>query len=451
MSDDSQGGSGPPLLRPIPRRPFDLHLREPTPPEDETLYDPPLLNLESLNSRLLDPRERNGPNSSSDSTSISRANSALNMTGSTLMGIYSPSTYGRDRFSDMTPPTPWSTGAETPVQELVLDDYLRIHEIQKERAQPPEARRRRRRRRSSLHPIAKPQPISAAQRVFHFGSRGLLLFGLGMLYGMMVAHLRDRRQAQMTEDKDIDKLRAASDGGYYDRRYMAFWGVSGVAMGCLLPWFDGLWERAFGRDDDDDEAVEEEQQRGGAAGGENAEKDPGSCTDWALAIRGIGALVGIAFAIRKLPWDSTLQVSLTLALANPVLWFLLDRSMPGFLLSATVGIAGSAVLMGLQPDMVPTPTNPSGPAFTGYGWEQHSSLVINTTAGGSGSGSDLSHQQQKEFALFGGRLAVGQEAVATGIWMMSVLFCCCVCFGNIGRWLALNRGAAAKGRWAERR
>lgn len=275
---DSQGDSGPPLLRPIPRRPFDLHLREPTPPEDDALYDAPLLNLESLNSRLLDPREHNGPNASSESTTISRANSALNMTGSTLMGIYSPSTYGRDRFSDMTPPTPWSTGADTPVQELVLDNYLRIHEIQKERAQPPEARRRR----SSLHPILKPQPISTARRAFHFGTRGLLLFGLGMLYGMMVAHLRDRRQ---TEVEDI--LKAANSG--YDWRYMAFWGISGVAMGCLLPWVDGIWERAFGRDD---EAVGEY-----CAGGENTKKDSASCTDWALAIRGIGALVGIAFAI----------------------------------------------------------------------------------------------------------------------------------------------------------
>ncbi|KAI1773672.1 insulin-induced protein-domain-containing protein [Hypoxylon cercidicola] len=420
---DSQGDSGPPLLRPIPRRPFDLHLREPTPPEDDTLYDPPLLNLESLNSRLLDPRDNNGPNTPSESTSISRASSALNLTGSTLMGIYSPSTYGKDRFSDMTPPTPWNNGAETPVQELVLDDYLRIHEIQKERAQPSEARRRR----SSLHPILKPHPMSAAQRVFHFGSRGLLLFGLGMLYGMMVAHLRDKGRVQME-----DMIKTA-DGGY-DWRYMAFWGISGVAMGCLLPWFDGIWERAFGYDDESIEELSEAE--------ENAKKDPASCTDWALAVRGIGALVGIAFAIRKLPWDSTLQVSLTLALVNPVLWFLIDRSVPGFLLSAVVGIFGSAILMGLQPEMVPTPTNPSGSGFLGYGWE----YGINATAGGSGL-----VQPQKEFVLFGGHLTVGQETVATGIWMMSVLFCCCVCFGNIGRWLALNRSAAARGRWAERR
>ncbi|KAI1766055.1 insulin-induced protein-domain-containing protein [Hypoxylon sp. FL1150] len=448
---DAQGDSGPPLLRPIPRRPFDIHLREPTPPEDDEIYDPPLLNLESLNSRLLDPRDNNntssnnnnGANSCSDSVSITRASSALNMTGSTLMGIYSPSTYGKDRFSDMTPPTPWSTGPETPVREMELDgdgDVARAHEIQKERAQLPEKTSRRR---SSLRPggaALKPQPMSTARRVFHFGSRGCLLFGLGMLYGMMVAHLRDRRRAQVE-----DVLKAASGG--YGWRYMAFWGLSGVAMGCLLPWFDGLWERVFGREDD--EAVEEQSVVAAAEGG--AEKDPASCTDWALAIRGIGALVGIAFAIRKLPWDSTLQVSLTLALANPVLWFLLDRSMPGFLFSATVGISGSGVLMGLQPGMVPAPTNPStgsaaaAASFTGFGWEYG---INATTAGGS---SDLVRQQQREFALFGGRLTVGQESVATGIWMMSMLFCCCVCFGNIGRWLALNRGAAARGRWAERR
>lgn len=290
---DAQGDSGPPLLRPIPRRPFDIHLREPTPPEDDEIYDPPLLNLESLNSRLLDPRDNNDANSCSNSASITRANSSLNMTGSTLMGIYSPSTYGKDRFGDMTPtpPTSWSTGPETPVQEMELDDYLRAHEIQKERVQaqqPPESSRGSRRRSSLRSPVLKPQPMSTARRVFHFGSRGALLFGLGMLYGMMVAHLRDRRQ----QAQDVLK-------GGYDWRYMAFWGVSGVAMGGLLPWFDGVWERVFGRDAaaTADEAVEEQQK---------SEKDPASCTDWALAIRGIGALVGIAFAIVSYSFDPIL-------------------------------------------------------------------------------------------------------------------------------------------------
>ena len=89
-------------------------------------------------------------------------------------------------------------------------------------------------------------------------------------------------------------------------------------------------------------------------------------TDWALVIRGIGAFVGIVFAIRRLPWASTMQVSLTLALANPFLWYLIDRSKPGFLLSAAVGLGGAALLMGLDPQVMPAPT--AAAASGGGGW-----------------------------------------------------------------------------------
>ncbi|KAI2609147.1 insulin-induced protein-domain-containing protein [Hypoxylon sp. NC1633] len=428
---DEEAGDGPPLLRPIPRRPFELGLRrEPTPPEDVDSFTPPTdsdrhpalntLNLESLNSRLLDPIN-NVP--SPDSASISRAQSVLNLTGSTLMGIYSHTAFGREKFYLGTdePGTPWGTGAETPGRGLSVDDPH--YEIQRERAQP-------KRRRSSLYPPSRLQPSSRSQRIFYMGSRCLLLCGLGVLYGMLVAQLHSSRK--LSAALQMDTLVKSATGGY-DWRYIAFWGASGVAMGSLLPWFDGLWERAFGRGDAAAESAAEHSR-----GEDNASEESAPPTDWALAVRGIGAFVGIAFAIRKLPWDSTLQVSLTLALANPVLWFLIDRSIPGFLLSAAVGMTGSTVLMGLKPDMMPIPTYRSALG-------EHGQQYSNTTSDGKFDGY---HQQQLE--LFG-RLVLSQETVAMGIWVMSVLFCCCVCFGNIGRWLALNRSVVANGRWAERR
>ncbi|KAI1372988.1 insulin-induced protein-domain-containing protein [Hypoxylon crocopeplum] len=425
----SQAGDSPPLLRPIPRRPFDLNLREPTPPDDDDPFAPPVtdserspaLNLESLNSRLLDPK--NNP-SSPESAPISRAQSVLNLTGSTLMGIYSHAPFGRDKFNLGTdePGTPWGTGAETPAKGLNINNPH--YQLQKERAQ-------RTRRRSSLHPTIRPRPLSGSQRVFYMGSRGLLLSGLGVLYGMLVAQLHNRRQ--ITTAFQVDGMLKDANGGY-DWRYLAFWGASGIVMGSLLPWFDDIWERAFGRED---VTIESAAEHG--MGGDNAGKASTSSTEWALAVRGIGAFVGIAFAIRKLPWDSTLQVSMTLALVNPVLWFLIDRSMPGFLLSAAVGMAGAAVLMGLKPDMVPIPANPS--SFGDYG-QQFSNA--------SEGGDFTEYNQHQQLELFGG-LVLSQESVATGIWITSVLFCCCVCFGNIGRWLALNRGVVARGRWAERK
>lgn len=317
------------------------------------------------------------------------------------------------------PGTPWGTGAETPAKNLSSDEPN--YEIQKERAQPA-------RRRSSLRPVVRPQPLSTLQRVFYHGSRSLLLTGLGVLYGILAVQLRDRQIAAGA--LDVHNLLRSSDGSY-NWRYMAFSGVCGIVMGSLLPWFDGVWERVFGSDDVVVESPVEQSV------GDEAIKEPASFTDWALAIRGIGAFVGIAFAIRKLPWSSTLQVSLAFALVNPVLWYILDRSMSGLVLSISVGLAGSAMLLGLRPEVVPSPAAPSTPAYEAYGPEYGNAT--------NGSASELDQQQQ--LATVGG---VSQETIAMGIWLWSVLFCCCICFGNIGRWLAIRRGATTKGRWAQR-
>lgn len=123
-----------------------------------------------------------------------------------------------------------------------------------------------------------------------------------------------------------------------------------------------------------------------------------------------------------------MQASLTLFMSNPLLWYLIDRSKPGLLFSATTGLVGSIVLMGLNPDIMPTPT--------GYA--------------GAGEGEyldrNLTGQPGAEPPLMLGGLAT-QKTIETGIWVISVLFCSCVCFGNIGRRLALDRSATGRGRW----
>lgn len=119
-----------------------------------------------------------------------------------------------------------------------------------------------------------------------------------------------------------------------------------------------------------------------------------------------------------------MQVSLTLAMANPLLWYLIDRSKPGFLLSAATGLVGSVVLMGVNPEIMPTPAGLSSGSF-GRNSTNH-------------SGGDT---------LVLGGLAT-QKTIETSIWVLSVLFCSCVCFGNIGRRLALNKSAVGRGRWA---
>ena len=120
-------------------------------------------------------------------------------------------------------------------------------------------------------------------------------------------------------------------------------------------------------------------------------------------------------------------MSATLALVNPLLWWLIDRSKPGFLLSAAVGLTGSMLLLSVNPEMMPAPSRLAPHAAA-------RSRNASATAG------------EAPAAVVLGGLA-SQETVETGVWMLSVLFCSCVCFGNIGRRLAWSRSAVGKGRW----
>lgn len=93
---------------------------------------------------------------------------------------------------------------------------------------------------------------------------------------------------------------------------------------------------------------------------------------------------------------------------NPFLWYLIDRTRTGFWLSTAISLAGMGVILGLHPDLLPTTSN--------------------SAAAGVGG-------------LVG--LSIAQDALAVAIWLASVLFCACVCFGNIGRQLALFEDASS--------
>lgn len=413
----------------------------PTPPNDDSLPSTPDpnnigLNLDSLNSRLLDPNNATGSGSGSGSgsaesgsTTISRAQSIMNLTSSTLFGIYSMSSqfeqqerentfYGMDHDYDESL-TPWGTGTTK------LDEDDLYYELQRVRSQSFS-------RRISLHPPPKPPPLTRSEVVVYLGLRAAVLFGLGVMYGALVARVQDRHQ-KLANSLQMEHM-VQPTVQEQDWRYLIFWGVSGVLLGGLLPWFDGVWEGTFGKEERAAEAAAIATHLHHNTVGVGAVDE--KAADWALVVRGIGCFAGIVYAMRKLPWASTLQVSLTLALVNPFLWYLIDRSKPGFLLSAAVGVTGSAILMGLKPDIVPTPISPS------FGSGASSSYITGNSNSNNGSHIDSSPM------VLGG--LASQETLETGIWVLSVLFCCCVCFGNIGRRMALNRSSSGKGRWAQR-
>jgi len=248
--------------------------------------------------------------------------------------------------------------------------------------------------------------------------RGVLLFAIGMGYGLLVRHLHTDRKVASFQVEGIIKPRN-------DWRYLLFWGLAGVGLGSALPWVDTLFLDSA---EEEKRVLREIKSAGGGIGGRSGsvggtkEVDSGKeegiwGADWTPAVRSVGAFVGISYAIRKLPWSSPLQASLTLALVNPVLWYLIDRSRPGLLLSTAVGATGTILLLASNPDMMPSPAFGRNTTTT-YG---------GSTGEGMTEGSDM-------------RLGTRRESIEGAVWILSVLFCSCVCFGNIGRRLALRGG-----------
>ena len=257
---------------------------------------------------------------------------------------------------------------------------------------------------------------------------------MGICYGIMISHLHDKDQIAPVKVEGIP---------HHSWGYLACWSVVAVALGQLMPWVDRLWEG----DDDNEEAIQDDKFRNGNI---NHKRSSSSSVrqresrglwapEWLDVVRCIGAFVGIAFAIvsspihldmsypadhheltrpaqRKLPWQSTLQLSLTLALSNPAIWYLLDRTPPGFVLSTTVALSGTAMLLSVNPALIPSPGHVTPRA-----------KMAGSAANATLFGAQLPH----DGALVGG--LVSQESVGVATWIASVLFVSCVCFGNVGR------------------
>ena len=106
-----------------------------------------------------------------------------------------------------------------------------------------------------------------------------------------------------------------------------------------------------------------------------------------------------------------------------MLWYLIDRSKPGFVLSTIVGLTGTAVLLGVNPSMVPQPAMQS----------PNASLKATASAGTTVS---RGVESLGAHGLNFGSSTLSLESIGVGTWIASVLFCSSVCFGNIGRKLA---------------
>lgn len=276
----------PPLYirRPIPRRPFEIGILSPPspntpPPLAADSHSPPLSprrlyasDEEHEAQTYLDPQAFNRPVDSS-----SRAASFQALTSSTLSGIYSD--------SDVADGYPGS------VQEALTDDDAfpdspsllgmldeGVYRLMRERRSSilGGAPRRRSSGLSSQSGQGLYQPASPQS----LGLRTGVLFLLGMGYGAILTRLSTHADQKWSSFPVEAMLRPG-----YDGRYLAAWGLCGVVLGSLLPWFDGKWEEVF------------EKESGGGRCEEAINEDEVPGTDWALVVRGIGAFAGIVFAI----------------------------------------------------------------------------------------------------------------------------------------------------------
>ncbi|KAL1304969.1 hypothetical protein AAFC00_003875 [Neodothiora populina] len=381
----------PPLLRPKPRRPFEIGpLSSTTTSSSQPSPEPHTTSLDDEKS----------------TTVPSRSRSILNLTSSTLAGVFG---YPSDRDE---PPTPWGNGTQTPIdglrQELgdllsngkSMDEALMMRSRERRGSMLSQSARRSR----TLHKPKKTKTIKGYWIPLFFKTAVLALIGVG--YGAFIRHVHGRKQLAPVRVNGLN---------HESPYYLVFWAFMGTTLGWLMPYVDSIWND---ENDDDEDAIGVGYKTLDNAKMPQATGRSGWTPVWNDLVRTAGVFSGIAFAIRHIPWHSTLQLALTLTLSNPTLWFLLDRSAPGFILSTTIALSGTALMLGIKPDLVPSPSLSSS-----------LSAAVNNSAAAAQSASNADHLRSS--GLVAGLFSLESVGVAT--WIVTVLFVACVCFGNIGR------------------
>lgn len=184
--------------------------------------------------------------------------------------------------------------------------------------------------------------------------RLVTLFACGVAYGELARNLHDNHLVTI-HTLDI----ATSQNSV---TFSLVFGAQGILLGFLTPLFDWLFP---------------------ISSSERTSKGKGG-TDWSSIIRAVAAFLGLSYGVRKLPWESSMQAAALWGLVNPFLWYILDGTRNGFILSSITAIAGTSVFAILFPSHLPDP-------------------------------------------------ALTSEYIAVTVWVASTLYICSICFGNIGR------------------
>lgn len=257
----------PYIHRPIPRRTFEI-----TPASSESSRpaspEPEAQNPELLMSHRAEP-----------SSPPSRTRSILNLTSSTLLGIYSGATDGAQQELN----TPWGTGAQTPApsNRASLDGgRLQVPSFPFNNSVP---------KRPTI-PKAPKKTIKNYYLPLFFQT--VMLFGFGMGFGSLITHLHHTQQ--------ITPVPIPKDAN--SQYYQIAWGLMGVIIGNALPQLDVFFEDDEAVADGYDTKLKQYQHVRTASSSSRSEKEPSLADNglgpmWHSAVRSVGAFVGIAFAL----------------------------------------------------------------------------------------------------------------------------------------------------------
>lgn len=264
------------VLHPQPRRHYDL-----TPTSTNSSPSSPTTPSrdffqQDLSQQDLSQQANDSPRMEANSMPQSRNRSILNLTSSTLFGIYTPVGSSIETSRDQ-PSTPWGNVGRTPRHSI--DD-----------TKPPVIGAYERPQLQRSHSYQSHPKFS--EYILSLGFRTILLFSFGVAYGVIISHLHDHQQVAPVQLEGIEQSSWV---------YLMAWGGVGVLLGGLLPWIDMIWEEVSWRDEEGLASksqvskpadISEDQSPRPASRSES-----GLGADWNPVVRSVGAFIGIAFAI----------------------------------------------------------------------------------------------------------------------------------------------------------
>lgn len=243
-----------------------------------------------------------------------KSRSILNLTSSTLFGIYSPTGFDSTNRQGDELNTPWGTGAQTPLTRnsstyegtpfVPSSADFSAHEKNKRRRSTAAGGRPRTATRTYSRSGTPPSLLQYTRALV---VRIVALFLMGIVYGVFITQLHDSRTIAPVKVEGINRR---------SWTYLLFWGILGVVLGCALPLVDGFLKRrqdeaddtAIESDEDDDLPVENLRDESPESSGAGR---PSLGAEWNPIVRSVGALVAIAFAIVRYSSPSSSCVNIS--------------------------------------------------------------------------------------------------------------------------------------------